>query len=398
MDNIIYLDNAATSFPKPPEVYDFMIEFYKTNGINPGRSGYDKALETEEVVTETRKMLTNLFNGTDPDRLTFSYNASDSLNNIIHGMVKEGDHVITSKVEHNSVLRPLYHKKDAGEIDVTYVTFNSKGFIDPDEIKKAFRKNTKMVILNHCSNVIGTIQPVTEVGKYCKEAGIYFAVDASQSAGILNIDMQEMNIDLLAFTGHKCLMGPTGIGGSYVREDVPIKASKFGGTGVRSAYPFHLEEFPYRLECGTLNVMGVAGLNAGQKWIEKEGMENIHKREMELWDKLRIGLENIDGVTTYCADSTENHNAVLSFNIDGWDAGNVGTMLDVDHNIACRTGLQCAPLVHEQIGTDKIHGTVRFSIGAFNTEEHIDRAIEAVEQIAAFKRKHNSVGEKSISK
>jgi cysteine desulfurase family protein len=397
MDNIIYLDNAATSFPKPPEVYDFMIEFYKTNGINPGRSGYDKALETEEVVTETRKMLTKLFNGTDPDRLTFSYNASDSLNNIIHGMLEEGDHVITSKVEHNSVLRPLYHKMDAGEIEVTYLPFDGKGFIDPDDIKKVFRKNTKMVILNHCSNVIGTVQPVAEVGKYCKEAGIYFAVDASQSAGILNIDMQEMNIDLLAFTGHKCLMGPTGIGGSYVREDVPIKASKFGGTGVRSAHPFHLEEFPYRLECGTLNVMGVAGLNAGQKWIEKEGMENIHEREMKLWDKLRIGLENIEGVTTYCADSAENHNAVLSFNVEGWDAGNVGTMLDVDHNIACRTGLQCAPLVHEQIGTDKIHGTVRFSIGAFNTEEHIDKAIEAVEQIASLKKKKSSVGEKSIS-
>lgn len=230
MDNLIYLDNAATSFPKPPEVYDFMIEFYKTNGINPGRSGYDVAMETEEVVTETRKMLTKLFNGTDPDRLTFSYNASDSLNNIIHGMLEDGDHVITSKVEHNSVLRPLYHKKHAGEIEVTYIPFDSKGYIDPDDIKKSFLKNTKMVILNHCSNVIGTVQPIAEAGKYCKEAGIYFAVDASQSAGILNVDIKEMNIDLLAFTGHKCLMGPTGIGGSYVCEDVPIKASKFGGT------------------------------------------------------------------------------------------------------------------------------------------------------------------------
>jgi len=388
MDGIIYLDNAATTFPKPPEVYDFMNEFYKTNGVNPGRSGYDMSLETEEIVHTTRKKLTDFFNGTDPDRLTFSYNASDSLNMIIGGMLNPGDHVITSNVEHNSVLRPLYHKKHAGEIEVTYIPFDSKGYIDPDDVKKAFRKNTTLVILNHGSNVIGTIQPVGEVGKYCREAGIYFAIDASQTAGAINIDVDKMNIDVVAFTGHKCLMGPTGIGGSYIGEDVAIKGTRYGGTGVRSAYPFHLEEFPYRMECGTLNIVGVAGLLAGQKWIEKEGMENLHNKEMKLWDKLCKGLVEIDKVTMYCADSTENHNAVLSFNIEGWDAGNVGTMLDVDHNIACRTGLQCAPLVHVQLGTDKIHGTVRLSIGAFNSEEHINAAIEAVKSIASFERKN----------
>ncbi len=387
MDGIIYLDNAATTFPKPTEVYDFMFDFYKKYGVNPGRSGYDMSLETEEVVHTTRKMLTQFFNGTDPDHLTFSYNASDSLNMIIQGMLEKGDHVITSNVEHNSVLRPLYHKKYAGEIDVTYIPFNSKGFIDPDDVKKAFRKNTKIVILNHGSNVIGTIQPVSEVGKYCKEAEIYFAIDASQTAGAVKIDIQEMNIDIVAFTGHKCLMGPTGIGGSYIREKVPIKGTRFGGTGVRSAYPFHLEEFPYRMECGTLNVLGIAGLLAGQRWLQKEGLENLHKKEMNLWKRLTDGLRDIEGVTMYCADSEENHNAVLSFNVEGWEAGNVGTMLDVDYNIACRTGLQCAPLVHSQLGTDKIHGTVRLSIGPFNTEEHIDVAIEAVENIASRKEK-----------
>jgi selenocysteine lyase/cysteine desulfurase len=195
-----------------------------------------------------------------------------------------------------------------------------------------------------------------------------------------------MNIDLLAFTGHKSLMGPTGIGGSYVQEDVPIRSSRYGGTGVRSAQKTHLEEFPYRLECGTLNIMGVAGLNAGQKWIAKYGVEKIHQQELKLWNKLKKGLEAIDRVITYCAASTENRNPVLSFNIQGWEAGDVGTMLDVDYNIACRTGLQCAPLVHEQLGTDKIHGTVRLSLGAFNTEEHIDIVIEAVKEIAAIKR------------
>lgn len=386
MEKMIYLDNAATSFPKPQEVYDYMHEFYQKHGVNPGRSGYDMTLETEEVVHGTRKMLTEFFNGTDPNRLTFSYNASDSLNMVIDGLISKGDHVITSNLDHNSVLRPLYHKLHDKVIELTYIPFDNDGYIDPDDIKKAIKKNTKLVILNHGSNVIGTVQPIGEIGKICREAGVFFAVDGSQTAGVNRIDVQEMNIDVIVFTGHKCLMGPTGIGGSYVCETVPIKGTRFGGTGVRSAYPFHLEEFPYRMECGTLNIVGVAGLHAGQKWLKKMGMEKLHKQEMDLWNKLKTGLENIDKVITYCAKSIENHNAVLSFNIEGWESGDVGTMLDVDYNIASRTGLQCAPLVHVQLGTDKIHGTVRLSLGPFNTEEHIDLAIEAVRDIASIKR------------
>jgi len=234
--------------------------------------------------------------------------------------------------------------------------------------------------------VIGTIQPVADIGKHCREAGIYFAVDASQTAGHIPIDVQAMCIDLLAFTGHKCLFGPTGIGGSYIGEDVPIRGTRFGGTGVRSAYPFHLEEFPYRMEVGTLNIVGVAGLCAGNRWIRQQGIENLHRKDMDLWERLRDGLRAVDGVILYCAESTSNHNGVLSFNVQGWEAGDVGTMLDVDYNIACRTGLHCAPLVHVQLGTDKIHGSVRFSIGPFNTEQHIDTAIEAVKEIAAMRR------------
>jgi len=386
MDKIIYLDNAATAFPKPQEVYDFMHEFYQKHGVNPGRSGYDATLETEQVVHNTRKMLMEFVGGSNPNQLTFSYNASDSLNMIIQGMVEKGDHVVSTNLEHNSVLRPLNVLKRDGVCDVTYVPYDKRGYMDPDDIKKAIKKNTKMVIMNHGSNVIGTVQPIGEVGKICREAGIYFAVDASQTAGAQHIHVQEMNIDLLAFTGHKCLMGPTGIGGSYIGENVPIRGTRHGGTGVRSAYPYHLEEFPYRMECGTLNIVGVAGLHAGQQWLSKEGVEVIHEREMKLWDRLRLALQKIDGVITYCADSVENHNAVLSFNIQGWEAGDVGTILDVDHNIACRTGLQCAPKVHEQLGTDKIHGTVRFSLGPFNVEEHIDAAIEAVKEIASIKK------------
>jgi cysteine desulfurase family protein len=387
MDNLIYLDNSATSFPKPDQVYKFMDSFYREHGVNPGRSGFDAALEAEEIVMSTRKLLTDFFNaGKDSNRLTFSYNASDSLNMIIQGLAEKGDHVITTMLEHNSVLRPLYHLEMNGLIQVSYIAFDDKGYINPDDIKKAIRKNTKMVVMNHCSNVIGTIQPVAEIGKICKEAGVLLIVDTTQSAGSIPIDMQAMGIDAVIFTGHKCLMGPTGIGGSYVMENVPVKYTRFGGTGVRSAQQTHLEEFPYRLECGTLNLLGVAGLNAGIKWIHSNGIDTLHNKEMMLWNKLREGIQRNENVITYCADSSENHNPVLCFNIKGFDAGDVGTMLDVDYNIACRTGLHCAPKVHEGLGTDKIHGTVRLSIGPFNTEEHIDLAITAVKEIAELRK------------
>lgn len=385
MSELIYLDNGATSFPKPEEVYTFMDSFYRKHGVSPGRSGFDAALETEEVVHNTRKLLTELFNGDDPNRLTFSYNASDSLNMILQGLSEKGDHVVTTYLEHNSVLRPLHHLEQDGTIEVTYVPFDEYGYVHPDDIKKAIKSNTKMVVINHSSNIIGTVQPVAEIGKICKEAGVYFVVDGSQSAGAVPVDMKDMGIDVFVFTGHKCLMGPTGIGGSYVMENVPVRYTRFGGTGVRSAVKTHLEEFPYRLECGTLNILGVAGLNAGVKWVKEKGIENLHKQEIMLWDKLRIGVQNIQGVTTYCAHNIENQNPVLSLNVNGFEAGDVGTMLDVDYNIATRTGLQCAPKVHELIGTIGIHGTVRFGLGPFTTEEHIDIAIEAIADIASIR-------------
>lgn len=387
MNNLIYLDNSATTFPKPDSVYKYMDSFYREHGVNPGRSGFDAALEAEEIVMSTRKLLTDFFNaGGDNNRLTFSYNASDSLNMIIQGLSEKGDHVITTMLEHNSVLRPLHHLEMDGVIDVSHIMFDRKGYIDPDDIKKAIRKNTKMAVINHCSNVIGTIQPVAEIGKICKEAGVLLVVDTTQSAGAVPIDIQAMGIDVVVFTGHKCLMGPTGIGGSYVMENVLVRQTRYGGTGVRSARLTHLEEFPYRLECGTLNLVGVAGLNAGLKWILANGMESLHNKEMLLWEKLLKGIQNIENVIIYCADSIENHNPVLSFNIKGFEAGDVGTMLDVDYDIACRTGLQCAPKAHIGLGTDKIHGTVRLSIGPFNTEEHIDKAIEALKEIASIRK------------
>ncbi|TET69147.1 MAG: aminotransferase class V-fold PLP-dependent enzyme [Candidatus Aminicenantes bacterium] len=387
MDKLIFLDNGATSYPKPEEVYTFMDHFYRNFGVNPGRSGYDLCMETGELVEKTRDMLTKFFNGKDPNRLCFSYNSTDALNLIINGMLEEGDHAVSTTIEHNSVLRPLYHLYKYKGVEVDHIPFDRKGFVDPDDFPKKIKKNTKLVIVNHASNVIGTIQPVKEIGKYCKEREIPFVVDVSQSAGKIPVDIEELNIDVIAFTGHKSLLGPTGIGGLYVREGIEIRHTKAGGTGVRSAVPTHLFEYPYRLEYGTLNTLGVAGLHAGLKWIQRKGLKNIHRQEMKLVTKLRDGLKNVEGVTLYCQDDLTDHIAIFLFNIDGLEALNTETILDVDYNIACRTGLHCAPLTHKQLGTAKLHGAARVGIGPFNTEEHIKIAIEAVKEIAASRRK-----------
>jgi cysteine desulfurase/selenocysteine lyase len=386
MSKLIFLDNGATSFPKPEEVYQYMDSFFRKFGVNPGRSGYDLCLEAGEVVEATRRMLTGFFNGTDPNRLCFGYNSTDALNLIIFGMLKPGDHAISTTIEHNSVLRPLYHLSLQG-VAVDYVPFDGRGFVDPEAIRKKFRPTTRLVIVNHASNVIGTVQPIRDIGRLCRAAGIPFAIDASQSAGKVPIDMAEQFLDVVAFTGHKSLLGPTGIGGLYVREGITIRHTRAGGTGVRSAVRTHLDEYPYRLEYGTPNVAGIAGLNAGLKWVLDKGLKALHAHEMELTGILKDGLRDIPGVTTYCLDDLTDHISVVAFNVDGRDASDVGTMLDVDHNIAARTGLHCAPLVHEQLGTDKIHGAVRFGIGPFNTKDHIAAAVRAVGEIAALKKK-----------
>lgn len=387
MGELIYLDNGATSFPKPEEVYTFMDHYYRNFGVNPGRSGFDLCMEAGEVIDTTRKQLTKFFNGTDFNRLCFTYNSTDALNLVISGMLEKGDHAISTTIEHNSVLRPLYHQSEYNGVEVDYIPVDSKGFVDPDDFPRAFKKNTKLVIVNHASNVIGTLQPIKEIGAHCQKHGIPFAVDTSQSAGKVPIDLEAQNLDIVAFTGHKSLLGPTGIGGLYVREGIEIRVTRAGGTGVRSAVRTHLFEYPYRLEYGTVNSVGVAGLHAGVKWLEEKGIQNIHEHEMKLTKMLRDGLQDVEGVTLYCLDDLTDHIGIFLFNIDGFEALNVGTLLDVDYNIASRTGLHCAPLIHEHLGTAEIHGAVRFGIGPFNTEEHINTAIKAVKEIAAMKRK-----------
>lgn len=399
MEGLIYLDNAATSWPKPESVYEFMLSFYKRCGVNPGRSGFDQAIEAGNLLEDLRARLTRFFGGDEvvPERLCFGYNATDALNLIIQGSLERGDHVVTTNLEHNSVIRPVNHLvRDRGVL-ATFVPFNGQGFVEPDAIRKAIKPHTKLVIVNHGSNVLGTVQPVKEIGKVCREKGVLFAMDASQTAGAVPINMKEMHIDMLAFTGHKSLLGSTGIGGLCVREHVQLRHTRSGGTGVRSAHPYHLDEYPYRMEFGTPNMMGVASLWAAQDWIrEKGGVENIHAEEMKLTRRLVEGIKNVEGIITYCCDNMENHLSTLTMNVEGIDAGNAGIMLDVDFNIATRTGLHCAPLVHTQIGTLEIHGGVRFSIGAFNTEEHISAAVEAVTEIAKRARGWRKVQSSSV--
>jgi cysteine desulfurase/selenocysteine lyase len=385
---LIYLDNGATSFPKPEEVYVYMDDFYRRYGVNPGRSGYDLCIESGDLVEATRRLLCAFFGGTDPNRLVFGYNATDALNLAIFGLLQPGDHAVTTHVEHNSSLRPLWTLQQQG-VDVDWVDFDGNGYIDPEVVIAKLQPRTRAVVINHGSNVIGTVQPVAAIGKVCRERGIPLVLDVSQTAGMLPLDMESLGAGVICFTGHKSLMGPMGIGGMYVHPDVELRQVRAGGTGVRSAQRHHLEEYPYRMEYGTPNLPGIAGLNAGVKWVQARGVAAIHRHEMDLWRQLRDGLRAIEGVTLYCADEVPGREriSVLSFNVAGVEAGDVGTMLDVDHGIACRTGLHCAPMVHEHLGTDKMHGSVRFGVGPFNTAEQVATAVAAVGEIAELGRR-----------
>ncbi len=379
---IIYLDNAATTFPKPKEVLEQALDAYSRFGVNPGRSGYDLCLLAGELVAETRKAMTRFFGGSDPNRLIFAYNATDALNLLIQGVLAEGDHAVSTTVEHNSVIRPLNHLARDRGVEVDFVATGPDGRVDPRAIAKRIRPNTRLVIVNHGSNVIGTIQPVGEIGRLCRARGVTFAVDTAQTAGVVPIDMRAMCIDVVAFTGHKSLLAPTGIGGLCVGEGVEIRPTRFGGTGVNSIAPYHLDEYPYRLEAGTGNTLGIAGLKFGQEYIAGRGLDAIYRHEMELFAHLQEGLAGIGGVTLHGNTSLQDRLPVLSFTIAGRDPADVGTLLDVEYNIAARTGLQCAPLIHKEMGTEE-HGTVRLSVGPLNADSDIEAAIRAVSEIAA---------------
>jgi cysteine desulfurase family protein len=383
-NSIIYLDNAATSFPKPREVLEKMVETYARLGVSPGRGGYDLATEAAELVFQTRQKLARFFCAPDPERVIFTANATDALNIAIQGLIRPGDHVVSTRLEHNSVLRPLYHLREQGWIEYDLVSFDGSGYVDPQEIKMVIRPNTRLVIVCHASNVLGTVQPVAEIAGICLERGIPLLLDAAQSAGHVPINMSDWGIGAIAFTGHKALFGPSGIGGLILSPELNVRATRFGGTGIESRSLVHTQSFPHRLEAGTLNLAGIFGLSAGLDYLEQKGFGQLWQREMALIQRLYRGLNSTPGVAIHSPPPTEQGVPVLTCNIKGMDSGDVGDILDGDYGIAVRTGLHCAPFVHADLGTDDT-GAVRFSPGPFNTNEDIDQAIKALAAIAAYR-------------
>ncbi len=378
-----YLDNASTTFPRPKQVMEAMARFWASGCVSPGRATYDLAVAAAQVVSTCREQVRALFNGPTPDRVVFGANATDALNLALFGLLKGGGHVVSTKLEHNSVLRPIAHCVDDFGARATLVSFDGRGYVDPDDLRKAIAKDTRLVVVTHASNVLGTVQPVAEIGRICREAGVPLCIDAAQSAGVIPIDMKAMNVDLVAFTGHKSLLGPPGVGGLCVGEGVEVALTRAGGTGVHSASRRHLEEYPFRLEYGTPNVLGIAGLSASLELLAAQGgVAAVHAREMELARVLWEALRSTDGVTTYCADSLEKRTPVFAFNLVGMDAAQAGARLDVDFDVACRTGLHCAPLVHETLGTAP-DGALRMSIGALTTRADVEAGAAAVRALAA---------------
>jgi cysteine desulfurase / selenocysteine lyase len=381
--NLHYLDNAATTFPKPPRVVQALVQSCTSTCVSPGRSTFDLAVQAESTLNDCREKLNDLFNGPHPDRVVFGYNGTDALNLVIFGMLKSGGHVVSTRLEHNSVLRPIAHCADDFGARATLVPFDERGYVDPDDIRKAIAADTRLVVVNHASNVLGTVQPVSEIGAICRAAGVPLCIDAAQSAGLIPIDMQAMNIDIVAFTGHKSLLGPMGIGGLCVGDGVEIAHTRAGGTGVRSATRRHLDDYPFRLEYGTPNMIGVTGLLAGVAYIlEQGGVAAFHAAEMELAQVLWKALHETGGVTPYCAQSLKDRTPVFAFNFDGMDTAQAGARLDVDFDIACRTGLHCAPLVHESLGTAPA-GAVRFSVGPMTTLADVEAGAAAIAALAA---------------
>jgi cysteine desulfurase/selenocysteine lyase len=380
---MIYFDNAATSWPKPPGVIEAMVHFMKEVGANPGRSGHRLSVEAGRIVYEAREAVAELFNIEDPLRIAFGYNATEGLNLALRGYLRPRDHVITSSMEHNSVMRPLRALEREG-VELTVVACSPQGFLDPADVEAAIRPNTVMVALNHGSNVVGSLLPVAEAGHICRQRDLLLLVDTAQTAGAYPIDVEADHIDLLGFTGHKALCGPMGTGGLYIGRRVDLgrfEPLKRGGTGSRSELEEQPDFLPDMCESGTANTVGLAGLGAGVRFVLEQGVENIRRHEEELTAQLIGGLKAIPSVTLYGGHDAVRQTATVSFNVAGLEPSEVGLQLDEEYGILCRVGLHCAPSAHKTIGTFPT-GTVRFGLSYFNTEEEVDVAVQAVREIA----------------
>lgn len=378
---LIYFDNAATSRPKPEETYAAMDRFSRRIGGSPGRSGHRLSIEAGRIVMDARETLSRLLGIDDPFQVVFTKNATEALNIAMNGLLAPGDHVITSSMEHNSVMRPL-RNLETGGVKLSVIRCSEKGELDPQDIASAVRNNTKAIFLVHASNVTGTIMPVHEVGKIARDHGIVFGVDAAQTAGALPTHVADMNVDLLAFTGHKSLFGPQGTGGLYIRKGLEkeIQPLMLGGTGSRSEFESQPDFMPDRFESGTLNTVGLAGLGAGAAYILSKGFDEIRARESMLTNLFLEGMKSIGGVRLYGPGDASRQISVVSFNIDGMSPSEASLALDEEFGILSRPGLHCAPAAHKTIGTFP-GGTLRFSFGYFNREDEIRYALDAVLQL-----------------
>jgi len=376
-----YLDNAATSWPKPEAVYDAIDRFSRTIAANPGRSGHRMASAAAQEVERTRALLAELFNAPDHRRIVFTLNCTDSLNLALKGLLKPGDHVLADAMSHNSLIRPLKELEKQG-VEVTVVSPDpALGVLSTSLLQDALTDRTRLLAITHASNVHGAIQPLRECGAFAKKRGLAFLVDAAQTAGVYPIDVQEDSVDLLAFPGHKSLFGPMGTGGLYVGPGVELKQLREGGTGFASEEEEQPLELPYRYESGTPNAPGIAGLGAGVAHVVERGMDTLRVHEQALTDRLVAGLKEVRGVTLYHASDGVGQAPVISFNVEGWEPGELGVTLDQAFDIQVRSGLHCAPSTHRILGTLP-QGTVRASIGSFNTDADIDLLLGAVQEIA----------------
>ncbi|TCS80812.1 aminotransferase class V-fold PLP-dependent enzyme [Tepidibacillus fermentans] len=377
---MIYFDHAASSWPKPKQVIEKMVQFLTENGANPGRGNHKMADIAGKEIYQTRVKLAKLFHIQNPNQITFFMNTTQALNLAIKGLLSPGDHVITTKLEHNSVRRPLEYLKKVIGVEISYLDVDHAGYISLELLKKSFQSNTKLLAISHASNVLGSIQPIKEIGQVVKEKDIYFLLDSAQTAGRYPIHVQEMNIDLLAFPGHKGLLGPQGVGGLYIHPELQLTPLIHGGTGKFSEDVDQPSQSPERYESGTLNTVGIVGLGAALDYLEEIGIETLRKKEWALTQRLLKGLEEIEGVKWYGPDLNQERVSVVSFTVEGIDSAEIATILDQHYEIAVRSGFHCSPLVHQTMGTS--NGAIRASLGYSNTEEEVDTFLAAIREIA----------------
>lgn len=376
---MIYLDNAATTFRKPEEVTEAIIKAMHSMG-NAGRGAHEAALDASRIIYETREELSALFGLGDPRQVAFTANSTESLNTALNGILEPGDHVITTMLEHNSVLRPLYRLEQQG-VELTIIPADHRGCIRYEAFGEAVQHNTKAVVCTHASNLTGNLVDIARVGRTCRDKGLIFVVDASQTAGVFPIDMQKMYIDILCFTGHKSLLGPQGTGGICVRKGVRVRPLKVGGSGIKTYEKMHPEEMPTALEAGTINGHGLSGLHAALGYLKAVGIDHIREEEQRLMIRFYEGIREIPGVKIYGDFRTKDRAPVVAMNIGDYDSSEVSDELYVNYGISTRPGAHCAPLMHEALGTVD-QGAVRFSFSHYNTQEEVDTAIRAVRELA----------------